>query len=215
MTGPESRRRTLLTQEAARLMVEEGIKDFAAAKRKAARHLGGSPNTAKDLPTNREVQDEVEFRLRMYRDTPDARAHLRRLRQAALAAMDFFADYRPRLVGSVLAGTATEHSDINLHLFAETPEEVEILLHDMGIPFERTERRHQVNGKGAEAFPAITLVVDGVRVAATIFPPERIRQAPRSPVTGKPEERAKAAQVAALLAADEDEPLVPETGTDD
>jgi hypothetical protein len=215
MTGPESRRRTLLTQEAARLMVEEGIKDFAAAKRKAARHLGGSPNTAKDLPTNREINDEVELRLRMYRDTPDARAHLRSLRESALAAMHFFADYRPRLVGSVLAGTATEHSDVNLHLFAETPEEVEILLHDSGIPFQRTERRHQMNGRGAEAYPAITLVVDGVRVAATIFPEERIRQAPRSPVTGKPEERAKINQVEALLADNEPEPLVPGTATGD
>jgi len=214
MTGPESRRRTLLTQEAARLMVEEGIKDFAAAKRKAARHLGGSPNTAKDLPANREIQDEVELRLRMYRDTPDARAHLRRLRESALAAMQFFSDYRPRLVGSVLAGTTTEHSDVNLHLFAETPEEVEILLHDSGIPFQRTERRHHVGGR-SEAFPAITLVVDGVRVAATIFPEEGIRQAPRSTVTGKPEERAKINQVEALLAADEAEPLVPGTGTED
>ena len=215
MTGPESRRRTLLTQEAARLMVEEGIKDFATAKRKAARHLGGSPNTAKDLPTNREIQDEVELRLRMYRDTPDARAHLRRLRESALAAMRFFADYRPRLVGSVLEGTVTENSDVNLHLFAETPEEVEILLHDSGIPFDRIERRHDVGGRGTEAFPAITLVVDGVRVAATIFPPERIRQAPRSPVTGRPVERAKTAQVEALVAEAESAAPIPETGTDD
>lgn len=215
MTGPESRRRTLLTQEAARLMVEEGIKDFAAAKRKAARHLGGSPATAKDLPTNREIQDEVELRLRMYRDTPDARAHLRRLREAALAAMRFFADYRPRLVGSVLAGTATEHSDINLHLFAETPEEVEILLDDSGIPFERTTRRHSFGDRGPEEFPAVSLVVDGVTVSATIFPPERIREAPRSPVTGRPEERAKMARVQELLDAEEPEPLVPEAGTED
>ncbi|MFB6261692.1 MAG: hypothetical protein ABEJ96_06755, partial [Thiohalorhabdaceae bacterium] len=212
--------------EAARLMVEEGIKDFAAAKRKAARHLGGSPGNAKDLPTNREIQDEVELRLRMYRDTPDARAHLRRLRETALAAMQFFADYRPRLVGSVLAGTATEHSDINLHLFAETPEEVEILLDDSGIPFERTTKRHSFGDRGPEAFPAVSLVVgyapppddlgrrngaavvDGVTVGATIFPP-------RSPVTGRPVERAKIARVQDLLDAEEPEPPVPEVGTGD
>jgi len=48
-----------------------------------------------------------------------------------------------------------------------------------------------------------------VRVAATIFPPEGIRQAPRSTVTGKPVDRAKPAQVEALLAEDPAEPLVP------
>ncbi len=212
MTGPENRRRVLLTQEAARLMVEEGIKDYGAAKRKASRHLGGS--RSRDLPTNREIQDEVELRLRMYRDTPDSRANLRDLRAAALAAMRFLEPFRPRLVGSVLAGTATEHSDINLHLFARTPEDVEIFLHDTGIPFERSSHRHQV-AKGAGEYPAITLVVDGVRVTATLFPEEGIRQAPRSPVTGKPVERAKADQVEALLSAEEGEPLVPGTGTED
>jgi len=203
MTTPENRRRMLLAQEAARLMVEEGIKEFGAAKRKASRHLGGGSGT-RDLPTNREIQDEVELRMRMYRDTPGNRAALRRLREAALDAMDFFREFRPRLVGSVLAGTATEHSDINLHLFADTPEDVEIYLHDAGIPFERFSHRQEVANR-VEELPAIALVVDGVRVAATIFSPEGIRQAPRSSVTGKPVERAKPAQVEALLAEGEDE----------
>jgi len=207
MTTPENRRRMLLAQEAARLMVEEGIKDFGSAKRKASRHLGGGSGT-RDLPTNREIQDEVELRMRMYRDTPDSRAVLRNLREAALDAMDFFREFRPRLVGSVLAGTATEHSDINLHLFAETEEDVEIFLHDAGIPFERLSHRLDVANR-VEELPAVALVVDGVRVAATIFPPEGIRQAPRSTVTGKPVDRAKPAQVEALLAEDPAEPLVP------
>jgi len=214
MTSPDSRRRILLTQEAARLMVEEGIKDFGVAKRKASRHLGGGPRNTKDLPTNREIQDEVELRLRMYRDTPDSRAHLRVLREAALDAMRFFAEFRPRLVGSVLDGTATEHSDVNLHLFSETPEDVEIFLHDSGIPFERTVHRRQV-GKEMDEYAAVALVVDGVRVMGTIFPPEGIRQAPRSSVTGKPVERAKIPQVEALLAGDAEAAPPPGTGTDD
>lgn len=214
MAETDSRRRILLTQEAARLMVEEGIKDFGAAKRKAGRRLGGSPRAVKDLPTNREIQEEVELRLRMYRDTPDDRAVVRRLRETALEAMRFLAEFRPRLVGSVLAGTATEHSDVNLHLFADTAEDVEVFLHDVGIPFERAIRRHQVGSGDPVDYPAIGLVVDGIRIAGTIFPPEGLRQAPRSPINGKPVERAKAAQVEALLADTDTEPLVPGTGSD-
>jgi hypothetical protein len=208
MASVDNRRRVLLAQEAARIMVEEGVKDFGAAKRKASRHLGGS-GTTRDLPSNREIEDEVAMRMRMYRATPDARAHLRRLREAALEAMQFLTDYRPRLVGSVLAGTATEHSDVNLHLFADTPEEVEVFLHDAGIPFQRLTQRHQI-GREAADYPGVALVVDGVRLAMTIFPPEGLREGPRSPVTGKPVERAKAAEVAALLAEDDAEPLAPE-----
>ena len=214
MSETENRRRILLTQEAARLMVEEGIKDFGAAKRKAARRLGGSHRGAKDLPTNREIQAEVELRMRMYRDTPDDRAVVRRLREVALDAMRFLSDFRPRLVGSVLAGTATEHSDVNIHLFAETPEDVEIFLHDAGIPFERATRRHQVGSEDPADYPAFAVVVDGTRVQGTIFPPEGLRQAPRSPVTRKPVERAKAVQVEALLDEDGAEPLVPGTGSE-
>ena len=207
MAAVDNRRRALLAQEAARIMVEDGVKDYGAAKRKATRHLGGSSAT-RDLPTNREIEDEVAMRMRMYRATPDDRAHLRRLREAALEAMRFLADYRPRLVGSVLAGTATEHSDVNLHLFSDTPEEVEVFLHDAGIPFERQSRRHQIGRETAE-YPGLTLVVDGVRMAMTIFPPEGMREAPRSTVTGKPVERAKAARVAALLAEEDAEPQSP------
>lgn len=208
----ENRRRTLLTQEAARIMVEEGVQDFGNAKRKAARRLGGSPRTAKDLPTNREIQEEVALRMRMYRATPDDRAVVRRLRETALGAMQFLAEFQPRLVGSVLAGTATEHSDVNLHLFAHTAEDVEIYLHDAGIPFERTTRRHQVGTREPIDYPAFSLVVTGVRLAGTIFPWEGLREAPRSSVTGKPVERAKAVQVEALIADDGVEPLVGEAG---
>lgn len=212
MTGqaPENRLRTLLTQEAARLIVEEGLQDYGAAKRKAARHLGGGASRTRDLPTNREVADEVAARLRLYGDTPEAAARLADMRRAALAAMDLLVDFRPRLVGSVLSGLATEHSDINLHLFAHTPEDVEIFLHDHGIAFEAGFRRHEVGARSDE-YPALSLEVDGWPLAVTVFPPEGIREAPRSTVTGRPEPRAKRAQVAELLteegdAAPEEEP---------
>lgn len=201
MTGqaPDTRLRTLLTQEAARLIVEEGLQDYGAAKRKAARHLGAGASRTRDLPTNREVADEVAARLRLYGDTPEAAAHLAELRRVALAAMDLLADFRPRLVGSVLSGLATAHSDINIHLFADTPEDVEIFLHDHGIAFQAGFRRHEVGARSDE-YPALGLEMDGATLAVTVFPPEGIREAPRSSVTGRPEPRAKRAQVASLLA---------------
>ena len=46
--------RVRIAQEAARLMTEEGIHDFYAAKRKAAQHLG-APDT-RNMPRNLEVE---------------------------------------------------------------------------------------------------------------------------------------------------------------
>lgn len=208
MGTPENRRRILLAQEAARLMVEEGVNDYGGAKRKATRRLGGGAR--RDLPKNREIQEEVELRLRMYRDEAHSEALLTRLRGIALEAMALFAAFRPRLVGSVLSGLATEHSDINIHLFADTVEDVEIALHDLGINFERGSGRLRM-GARIEEFPTVILRKHDILVVATVFSPEGIRQAPHSPVTGRPVERAKRAQVEALLGEGDSQvhPLIP------
>ena len=55
--------------------------------------------------------------------------------------MQMLRDFEPRLVGSVLTGTATEHTDIQLHLFAERAESITIRLMDLGIDHEVVERR--------------------------------------------------------------------------
>jgi hypothetical protein len=54
MAIPESRTRQRLAEEAARIILEEGVRDYGLAKRKAADHLGmtGRP----ELPTNTEVE---------------------------------------------------------------------------------------------------------------------------------------------------------------
>ena len=53
--------RARIAATAARIMAEDGIDDFALAKRKAARQLGAAETEA--LPAN----DEVEAELRAYR----------------------------------------------------------------------------------------------------------------------------------------------------
>jgi hypothetical protein len=55
-------RRSRIAHLAARLMAEDGIEDYALAKRKAARQAG-LPET-RELPTN----EEVEQALRNYRE---------------------------------------------------------------------------------------------------------------------------------------------------
>ncbi len=63
-------------------------------------------------------------------------ALLAALRRTAAGVMARLADFNPHLVGAVLSGTATEHSDIELHLFTDSAKDVEVLLMDTGIEFE-------------------------------------------------------------------------------
>ena len=113
--------RQRIAQEAARLIVSEGIRDYLVAKRKAAERLG-APDT-QNLPRNIEVEQELAAYQRLFQEQNQP-SRLRELREAALNAMRFFERFEPRLTGSVLSGTAGAHSDVNLHLFADAPEDV-------------------------------------------------------------------------------------------
>ncbi len=189
--------RRALAQEAARIMAEHGIRDFLVAKRKAAERLGVDERSAV-LPKN----VEIETALAEYQRLFGGESHVESLhsqRLAALHAMRFLREFDPRLVGSVLSGTATEHSDIQLHLFADYAESVAIKLMDKGIPHEVTEKRVKMNSERVLACPGVRFEIDDQAVEATVFPTDGIRQAPVSPVDGKPMRRATTFEVEALL----------------
>jgi hypothetical protein len=196
-TTKDARMRQLVAQEAARIMAEEGISDYLLAKRKAAERLG-APDT-RNLPRNREIQDALIDHQRLFGGDQQT-ALVRELRNAAVEAMRFLRRFEPRLVGSVLQGTATEHSDINLHLFAETPEEVVFFLMEHDIPYEITERRFRFGREEYATMPVYRLVAGDTVVDLSVFPLKGLREAPRSPVDGQPMERGGIAAVQERLA---------------
>lgn len=189
--------RQRLAQEAARLMAEEGVRDFYAAKRKAAERLG-APHT-QNMPRNKEIEEALQDYQRLFLGAEGAE-QLQRLREAASQAMRFFAPFEPRLTGSVLTGTAGAHSDVNLHLFADTLEEVTLFLLDAGIPFEPGQRRVRLNRETSDDIPTLRFLAGDQPIEVLVFPANGIRQAPLSPVDGRPMERASLSRVEELLA---------------
>ena len=192
----DQRMRQRLIQECARIMVEEGVRDYLVVKRKAADRLN-APGT-ENMPRNREIQEAVLDYQRLFGGDSHA-GHLRELRKAALEAMQFFAAFRPRLVGAVLDGTAGDWSDVTLHVFADTPEDVAVFLMDRGIPFETGERRLRFNRDDWEFYPVYRFMAGEVPVDLTVFSGDGLRQAPRSPVDGQPMDRANQDAVRQLL----------------
>lgn len=192
--------RQLIAMEAARLMAEHGIRDYYTAKRKAATQLG-APDT-QNMPRNEEIEDALGAYQRLFKAHTQPQ-RLRQLRVAALQAMRFLERFDARLVGSVLAGTAHEHSDVNLHLFTDTAEEVVLFLLGEKVPFETAERILRVDAAGpGVTYPVYRFVAGGVVIDLTVFPLNGLRQAPRSPVDGKPMRRAGLPAVAKLVAAE-------------
>ena len=188
--------RQAVAEEAGRIMHEQGVDDFLLAKRKAAERLGVVDGSI--LPRNTEIEAALVARQRLFSADRHA-ADIADLRRTALEAMLLLADFQPRLVGPVLAGTASAHSEINLHLFAETPESVSLLLEERGIPHQLLERRLRFERERSSTFPALRFVAGQQPVDAVVFPLDGIRQSPFSPVDGRPMRRASAAEIRALL----------------
>jgi hypothetical protein len=191
-----NRTRILITQESARIMAEEGVKDFFVAKRKAATRLGVSNKAL--LPGNAEIEQALLEYQRLFKSAQQT-AQLRLLRESAIQAMTFLARFHPRLVGSVLSGTAGPHADVNLHVFADTPEDVIFFLMEHNIPFETGERRLRLGQDDYAFLPMFSFVMDGVNIDLTVFTPAQAFKLPRSPVDNRPMERASVKEVQALL----------------
>ncbi|MRH78066.1 hypothetical protein GH984_05040 [Spiribacter sp. C176] len=191
----DARMRERLTQEAARIMAVEGVRDFSQAKRKAAAHLG-APSTT-NLPQNKEIQAALVEYQRLFGGEEQAQA-LHALRQMALEAMDFFAAFRPRLVGEVLEGTAAEGAPIELHCFADTPEDVVFFLMDQGIPFDTDQRRLRFDTDPV-TLPCHRFLAGDAEVQLVVMDPKGLRQPPRSPIDGRPMRRASRSQLAEML----------------
>lgn len=189
--------RHLIAMEAARLMAEHGIKDYYTAKHKAAVRLG-APDT-QHIPRNDEVEQALSDYQRLFKGHTQPQ-QLKQLRETALQAMRMLAAFNAQLVGSVLSGTAHAHSDINLHLFTDVPEEVGIFLLEENIPFESVER-YLRSGREAQAlrYPGYRFMAGKTVMDLTIFPLNGVRQSPRSPIDGKPMRRAGLSTVQKLL----------------
>jgi hypothetical protein len=187
--------RARIAAAAARLMAEDGIDDFALAKRKAARQLGATD--AQALPAN----DEIEAELNAYRALYEPEEHAERiaeLRGIALDAMCALERFRPYLTGPVLKGTAGPYADIELQLFPESPKDVEIYLLDRNIPYATQEGR-RFSGDRARAVSVLTLAWQGAPLKLSVFDPRDERIALKTSQAGRVMDRAGIAEVGALL----------------
>jgi hypothetical protein len=192
--------RRALAQEAARIMSEQGIDDFGLAKRKAAERLGASDIAV--LPKNTEIEEALATHQRLFESHTHS-STINSLRETALRAMRLLERFQPRLVGPVLSGTASAHSEITLHLFAEGSEPVALHLMERGIPHRIGERRMRYEPDRLVSYPVVQFVAGDKGIDAIVFPINGIRQSPSSPVDGRPMRRADTAEIESLLA---DEP---------
>lgn len=188
-----------IAQEAARIMAEQGLQDPTLASRKAAARLG--VGDTRNLPTPTMVEQALEEYRRLFGGSQHNR-QLQRMRETAIEAMRAFDRFQPRLTGPVLQGSADSRSPIQLHLFADTPEEVIFALLDMGIPWEQREHFHRYRNGTRRAYPSFHFRAGDTKIELVVFPPSGLHQAPLAPSDQRLLERAPLDRVLALLTED-------------
>lgn len=202
---PKQQMRARLAAAAARLMAEDGVDDFAVAKRKAARQLGAEDTHS--LPTNEEIEAELLAYQTLYQGE-EQRERIRYMREQALDAMQLLAQFRPYLAGPVLKGTAGRYSDIDLQLFTDDSKAVELFLLNRNIAYDTFDYRHFA-GDQARAVSVLKLEWQGIPVNLAIYAPKDERAAVRTSMAGRPLDRAGIQAVSQLLSLPEGSPARP------
>jgi len=190
--------RARIAAVAARIMAEDGVEDFALAKRKAVRQLGVQDTQA--LPRN----EEIEFELRAYQSLyqgQEQRDRIRYLRSQALQAMRLLEPFRPYLSGAVLKGTAGRYSDIDLQLFTDDSKAVEMFLLNHTIPYEVSLKR-RFAGDRERAVSVLKLNWEGIPLNVAVYSANDERGTLKATPAGRPMERAGIQAVTRLLASD-------------
>jgi hypothetical protein len=189
--------RARIAHLAARLMAEDGIEDYALAKRKAARQVGVTG--LKQLPDNA----EIDIALKSYRALycREHKHELRALRKLALTIMDEFAQFEPLLVGPVLSGSAGKFATIQLQLFSENSKDVELYLINHGVEYNGGTNRYYA-GEFSLDVPTLAFVHSEINIHLILLSLCDLRRTLKAGVEGKPIERASRATLAALLVAE-------------
>jgi hypothetical protein len=187
--------RAEIAAAAARMIAEDGA-DYSTAKRKAMRQILGNQRVRGDvLPDNAQIEDEVRLYNELFlADSQPAR--LLHLRKVALALMEELAGFSPFLTGAILNGTAGEHSDIHLQLFAESAKDVEIYLLNKNISFEVSESPH-MRGR-ADSVEVVSFMYRDEAAHLALYETDDLRGAAKA--AGRPE-RADINSLRALIGA--------------
>ncbi len=192
----DAKLRQAIALEAARLMYERTETEYFTAKRKAAKRLCRHSLKPEDLPSNAEIREQIQLFARLH-EGERRTENLREMRLEALRMMRLLRAFRPRLIGSVMTGHVRKGSDIDLHVFCDSPAIVTDILEQAGCQYD-LERKQVVKHGEARVFTHVH-VHDRFNFELTVYPEDKAHYVFKSSITGKAIERASIRELEELL----------------
>ncbi len=177
-------------------MYDREESEYLRAKLKAARRVARGEFKPGDLPSNREIRDQIQAWAYLH-EGEQRTANLRDMRLEALRMMRVRRLFRPRLIGSTLTGHVRRGSDIDVHVFSDSVEAVAAALDEEGFSYE--VQRKRVRKQGQEQTFVHVHVTDRFPFELTVYRSDMAHYVFRSSITGKAIERASIAELEQLL----------------
>ncbi len=178
-------------------MYDREESEYFRAKMKAARRICSGDPKPSDLPSNREIRDQIQTFARLH-EGERRDENLLQMRIEALRMMRMLRAFRPRLIGSTLTGHVRRGSDIDLHVFSDSVEAVSTALEAEGVAHEVERKR--VRKQGVQQLFTHIHARGHFPFELTIYPANKAHHVFKSSVTGKAIERASIAELEQLLA---------------
>lgn len=170
--------------------------EYFRAKIKAARRIYRGDPKPGDLPSNREIRDQIQALARVH-EGQRRTENLRQMRVEALRMMRLLRAFRPRLIGSTMTGHVRKGSDVDLHVFSDSVEAVAAALDAEGIKYDVERKR--VRKQGLEQTFTHIHARDRFPFELTVYAANMAHYVFKSSVTGKAIERASIAELEELL----------------
>jgi len=150
---------------AAQLIMEEGIKDYLFAKKKAAKSLGLNENA--NLPTNSQIDKAIDDFNKIFNPNIDIE-FLQQFKTQALEVMNVFKNFKPHLMSQLSEGIIPKFPEIKINLFADNLKDVEYVLLNsrMSYDFKEVKMNIKDNRHSIKSIP--TIYIENLPIPAEI-----------------------------------------------
>ena len=150
---------------AAQMIMEEGIKDYLFAKKKAAKSLGLNENL--NLPTNSQIDEAIDDFNKIFNPNIDIE-FLQQFKNQALEVMNIFKNFKPHLMNQLSQGIIPKFPEIKINLFADNLKDVEYVLLNSELSYDFKEVKMNIK-EGKPSIKSIpTIYLDNLSIPAEI-----------------------------------------------
>ena len=178
--------RQQICDAAARIIYEDGIRDYHKAKLRACESLHIKSNAF--LPTNEEIEHAVHRRIELF-DTDQHHFKAQKQLTTARDILTILCNYQPRVTQALATSIKLKNNPLEIHVFSDSAELVSDDLHWRGISSFIVEKRYRYANSQYVNVPLIICQLDDCDIEISVFNEKELHRAPVCPTNGKAYQR--------------------------